>query len=280
MLPTFLAQLAGGSALAVAVVQLRQVSWKYLRLMAIVCMAMAVLAIGFLYRESAVAEIASEPDPHRMVIGLLAAGVVAAFAWIVVNALQGESVRASQRLWAAACAIVWLTAAVLLATMPDTLVVATEARTAAPIALGSPRGLAATASVLLGAGLLGTATAAMLLGHRYLTDTGMSIAPLRRLAGLYLIIVALRCVWVIGASYPAWQGGFVAQSNYTWFWLLMSIRFGVGVLGTAIFAWMVWDCVRRRATQSATAIFYLSMIFVFLGEMSGQYLLRTESLAM
>lgn len=280
MLPTFLAQLAGGSAFAVAVVQLRQVSWKYLRLMAIVCMAMAVLAIGLLYRETAVAEVASEPDPHRMVIGLLVAGVVAAFAWIVANALQGESVRASQRLWAFACAIVWLTAAVLMATMPDTLVVATEARAAAPIVLGSPRGLAATASVLLGAGLLGTATAAMILGHRYLTDTGMSIAPLRRLAGLYLIIVALRCVWVIGASYPAWQGGFVAQSSYTWFWLLMSIRFGVGVLGTAIFAWMVWDCVRRRATQSATAIFYLSMIFVFLGEMSGQYLLRTESLAM
>jgi hypothetical protein len=61
---------------------------------------------------------------------------------------------------------------------------------------------------------------------------------------------------------------------------MVCIRGGVGVLGTGVFAWMVWDCVKRRATQSATALFYLSMIFVFLGELAGQYLTRTESLAM
>ena len=41
---------------------------------------------------------------------------------------------------------------------------------------------------------------------------------------------------------------------------------------------MVWDCVRRRATQSATALFYLSMLLVFIGELAGQYLMRSESL--
>ncbi len=276
MLPTFLAQLAGGSALALAIVPLRQVSWKYLRLMAIVCLAVAVLAIGLIYRE----EGGSDPSTRQFSMILLAAGVAAAIAWLINNAAQGETIRASQRLWAASCGIVWLTASILLATSPDALVATTDAHAAAPIVLSSLYGLATAVSILLGAALLGAATAAMLLGHRYLTDTGMSITPLRRLAGLYLIIVVLRSVWVVGASYPAWLSGFVPNGSYTWFWMMMSVRFGVGVLGTAVFAWMVWDCVKRRATQSATAIFYLSMIFVFLGELSGQYLLRTESLAM
>jgi hypothetical protein len=144
---------------------------------------------------------------------------------------------------------------------------------------GLNRALAAM-TIVLGSGLLGTATAAMLLGHRYLTDTGMSISPLKRMTQLYLGILAVRGVWIVAASYPLWAGAFVPRGGYMWFWLMISVRFGSGLVVTGVFAWMIRDCVNRRATQSATAIFYLSMIFIFLGELSGQYLLRTESLAM
>ena len=49
--------------------------------------------------------------------------------------------------------------------------------------------------------------------------------------------------------------------------------------GTAVFAYMIWDCVRRRSTQSATGILYLTMVFVFIGELTAQYLLRWKGLA-
>jgi hypothetical protein len=108
----------------------------------------------------------------------------------------------------------------------------------------------------------------------------MPIAPLRRLATIYIAAVAARGIWVLGASMPLWTGEFRPRGDYIWFWLMISVRIGVGVLVTAVFAWMAWDCVRRRATQSATALFYLSMILVFLGELAGQFMLRSEGLPM
>lgn len=269
MLPTFLAQLAAGSALAVAYSPIREVSWKYLRLMAVVCLAISMLGLALILREGL------WPHNHdtRHGIILLVAGAVPIIGWIFMNAMQADAVRGSQRALAIIGGALWLAAAVFLAGSPDRLVQATEPRTATNPIL-------AACSIVLGAGLLGSATAAMLLGHRYLTDTGMSIAPLRRLAALYLAIVVARGIWVCAAGVPIWSSSFTPNGSYVWFWLMICVRMGIGIVGTGIFAWMVWDCVKRRATQSATAIFYLSMIFIFLGELSGQYLLRSESLPM
>lgn len=269
MLPTFLAQLAAGSAIAVAYSPIREVSWKYLRLMAVVCLAIATLGLALILREGL------WPHDHdsRHGIMLLIAGAVPIIGWVFINAMQADAVRGSQRVLAIIGGALWLAAAICLASSPDSLVqVATPREPVHPIL--------AACSIVLGAGLVGSATAAMLLGHRYLTDTGMSIAPLRRLAALYVGIVVARGVWVCFAGVPIWSSSFVPNGSYVWFWLMICVRVGVGVVGTGIFAWMVWDCVKRRATQSATAIFYLSMIFIFLGELSGQYLLRSESLPM
>jgi hypothetical protein len=116
----------------------------------------------------------------------------------------------------------------------------------------------------------------MLLGHRYLTDTDMPIAPLRGLVRVYLGVVVARIAWVAVVSVPLWSTRFHPADSF-YFWLALSVRVGVGLVTVAIFAWMVWDCVRRRATQSATALFYLSMLLVFIGELAGQYLMRSES---
>ncbi|OWY70103.1 hypothetical protein B7486_17525 [cyanobacterium TDX16] len=269
MLPTFLAQLAAGSALAVGVSEMRKVDWRYLRLMSIVSLAIVFISLLLVVRESWVDGSARQ----RPAIAALIAACVIGVIWLFVNAAQGETVRAMQRLWTFLFGAAAMTGAILLATGPD--VVLAEGESIG----GIHRALGAT-TIVLGAGLLGTATAAMLLGHRYLTDTGMSISPLKRLTQLYLGILAVRGVWIIAASYPLWAGAFVPRGGYTWFWLMISVRFGIGLVVTGVFAWMIRDCVNRRATQSATAIFYLSMIFIFLGELSGQYLLRTESLAM
>jgi len=270
MLPTFLAQFAAGCCLAVAASAIRQTGWKYVRLMAGVCLGLMVITLLVLMRDPNGAD---DVYRHAVMYGL-GIGLVFGVVWLFVNAGQGEQVRESQRIFPAISGLCCLVAAIALVLQPDHLL-----RQPGAERIAIPQ-VAMAITTILGAALLGTVTAAMLLGHRYLTDTDMSIAPLRRLAKFYLTVIVLRFVWLAMASLPIWSDSFQPRGNYTWFWLMMTIRGGVGVLGVGIFAWMVWDCVKRRATQSATAIFYLSMIFVFLGELAGQYLTRTESLAM
>jgi len=270
MLPTFLAQFAAGCYLVVAAASIRQSGWKYLRLMAVISLCLALVALLLVLRDPVAARGA---NPRAIYYGL-GIGLVFGAVWLFVNAGQGENVRNSQRLFPAVAGLACLVAAVALVLRPDTLLRYAGVQRMAVVEI------AMSVTTILGAALLGSVTAAMLLGHRYLTDTDMPIAPLRRLATIYLGVVLCRFAWLAFASMPVWSAGFRPRGDYTWFWLMMSVRGGVGVLGVGIFAWMVWDCVKRRATQSATAIFYLSMILVFFGELAGQYLSRTESLAL
>lgn len=270
MLPTFLTQLAAGCYLATGLSAMRQVSWRYLRLMAAVSLVFLFIAAGLLFREEGSAVFSSN---WRAVTGLALAAFIGA-AWLFINSAQGDRIGAAQRRAALAAGLAALAAAIVLAHRPDAVVGGAAQSEASTVRLP------VAVTTALGAMLLGSATAAMLLGHRYLTDTGMPIAPLRRLTMIYLAAVTARGVWVIGVSVPVWSAGFRPNGDYVWFWLMISVRWGVGILVTGIFAWMAWNCVRRRATQSATALFYLSMILVFLGELAGQYLLRSESLAM
>lgn len=267
MFPAFLAQYAAGCFLAVAASAIRQCGWQYLRLMAIVSTAIAVLAVVFLIREAG----GLSAGLHLPAAWGLAVGVLFGFVWLFVNAAQGDKIGRVQRICPAAAGLACLAAAISLALRPGPASIAAEAVTSPlhSIALG--------ASTALGAALLGVATAGMLLGHRYLTDTDMPIAPLRRLVRIYLGVVGARVAWVAVASVPLWSARFLPADAF-YFWLALSVRVGVGLVTVAIFAWMVWDCVRRRATQSATALFYLSMLLVFIGELAGQYLMRSESL--
>ncbi len=270
MLPTFLAQLTGGCYLAVGLFTTNRVNWKYLRLMAVLSLCLLTVT-GVLLARTQTAK--AGPIAGLPLVAIGVAGLVGG-AWLFLNAAQAERIRASQRLCPIAAGLASLVAALLLADLRDM-----ELAGAQPDQPTLAR-LAVAATTVLGAGLLGTLTAAMLLGHRYLTDTDMPIAPLRRLAGAYLAMVTLRVLWMIPATYPIWSGGFEPRGDASWFWLVLSLRTAVGLGITSIFAWMMWDCVKRRATQSATAMLYLSMVFVFLGELAGQYLMRTDALAL
>jgi len=280
MAPTFFAQLAAGCLLVVGISNMRASGWKYLRLMALVSLAMAFLALLLItWRDSGnnahVWHVLSNTTvPLRTVaIAGLAVSLLFTIIWLVVSTVQADAVRASQRLWPLIAGTACLIASAALACRPDLGL--PGARLVQPTGADAARAAMTTA---LGALLLGGVTSGMLLGHRYLTDTDMPIAPLRTLTTIYLTTLGVRLAWAAAMAWPIYSGTFAPSGGALWFWVVATVRGGVGLAGAAIFAWMIRDCVKVRATQSATAIFYLSMVFVFLGELAAQYLLRTEGL--
>jgi len=265
MLSVFLLQLAGGCMLCIGLGRIDDMSWRYLRLMAIVSLATLVVVLILFIAD---AGLSSLRDLKHY--GMLALAILLAFCWLAANGVQGSRVRFSQRALAAIAGLFAIVQSVEPALASS--VVERSGRTSGPIVLSM------VIDLVLGAMLIGSVTASMLLGHRYLTDTGMTIAPLRRLTRIFLAAVAMRAIWVSAMSIVqrgALGGGGMAA---TWNLMMLGVRCGVGIFGTAVFAYMVWDCVKRRSTQSATGILYLTMVFVFIGELTGQYLLRTLGL--
>jgi hypothetical protein len=60
--------------------------------------------------------------------------------------------------------------------------------------------------------------------------------------------------------------------------LFVITRWLVGLVIPAVFIYMAYDCIKRRATQSATGILYVTGILIFIGEIIGLYLLRETRL--
>ncbi len=270
MLPTVLVQCAAGCFLAVALSSMRSCGRQYLRLMAVVALGIAFLALLLRMMEAAAPARALQEPAGLLLLASVALGIV----WLFVNAAQHDAIADSQRLWPALAAAAGLAAVVF-------SILETRGHAPGRYVTDSRADFAILAvNAVLGSALLGACTAAMLLGHRYLTDADMTIAPLRHLTKLYLTTLAARVAWVLAASFPLWSESFRPAHGGLYFWLAFWVRVGVGLVVSSIFAWMIWDCVRRRATQSATALYYLSMLMVFSGELAGAYLARTERLAL
>jgi len=132
---------------------------------------------------------------------------------------------------------------------------------------------------LIGAGelvtsalLLGSMMAAMLLGHSYLIVPTMSIEPLKRLVILIAVSVAGRAGFAGLSLIVPDSGGNIPSLDGSWWWSLFAARWVVGLVGPAVIAWMVWQTVRIRATQSATGILYAGVVLTFFGELVSQLL--------
>ncbi len=266
MLSVFLLQLAGGSMLAIGLGRIDDMAWRYLRLMGFVSFAaLALVALLFVVQSGV------QLLHHLRDVSLLLISLVLTIAWLVANAIQAPQARPTQRVLA------FLAGLVAVLQCSGLVCAALNSELIAQSALRLD--VAAFVTILLGSLLIGSVTASMLLGHRYLTDTGMTIAPLRRIVRLVLIVITLRTMWAAVFLEFAFHWGNFERGDLTWTVLLLSLRGMVGLLGTAVFAYMIWDCVRRRSTQSATGILYLTMVFVFIGELTAQYLLRWKGLA-
>jgi len=144
------------------------------------------------------------------------------------------------------------------------------------IAGGRQPAMFAAAAVAAGA-LLGAVVVGMDLGHWYLVRARLSETHLMRFARLLGLAVTLRAgLLVVGlAVYGADSTGglpaylrTVAVDRGFFFWQ----RIFFGLLGPAVFAYMVSETARIRSTQSATGILYVAVVFVLIGELLARYL--------
>lgn len=124
-------------------------------------------------------------------------------------------------------------------------------------------------SLVLGAALLG-----MILGHWYLTEPGLPIAPLRFLSRVLFGALCLRGLLtaqrVAAVGWPGldpWPVG-----------LFAGIRIVVGLVMPGLLAGLILYCVKTRSTMSATGLLYLALIMVGAGEAVARYLLLAHGL--
>jgi hypothetical protein len=61
--------------------------------------------------------------------------------------------------------------------------------------------------------------------------------------------------------------------------MTMAARFLVGLIVPAVFVYMIYDCVQRRANQSATGILYVATVLVVIGEAAALSLVESTDLA-
>ncbi len=148
-----------------------------------------------------------------------------------------------------------------------------------PISIGVLVAMAATGrqsyplalfGLLAGAAFLGSVLDGLLLGHWYLTDRGLSRAPINRATTIMLVAVGLEAVAVIA-------GGFGGVGSSRAFNPLLTAGalapwIAIGMVGTtALIAVMVKATLRgarASAVQSATGFFYLAVVTAFTAEVA------------
>ncbi len=125
---------------------------------------------------------------------------------------------------------------------------------------GTSDQLLALLEPLSASAILGALTGSMLLGHWYLTATGMSLVPLQRAVTVALVAVIVRGVVV------AWQQATPDSGLNTLAPILIGLRWAAGIAGPLILTILTRQVLRYRNTQSATGVLFAAVILVFIGE--------------
>ena len=150
-------------------------------------------------------------------------------------------------------------------------------------AWGSVDGIFSILNIVSSMLILGSVVVGMLLGHYYLVQPHLSVRWIRRIAGLFLsstitqglvpaLALSLLSLWGTPAEAARLH---LLASGYP-FALLGRVL--VGVVGSFIVAYVIWDTLRVPNVQSATGFFYIALLTVLIGEFLGRYLMRFTSL--
>lgn len=256
MLETFLILLAGGVMLAVAISNPRDVTLQWLRLAGILALVFVGVGIAvFMRRESFRTLI----ERREILIPCLASlgGIL----------FQLACAQTAQRTLQRCAAAIVVVATITLASV-----------TLHGLAGAEGRSLAIEAITCTGvAAMCGIALMDMLLGHAYLTAAQMTMVPFRRLNGSLVIALIVRAICAT-LIVMILQRRMQVESLWGIHGLFIGTRWFVGLLVPAVFVYMAHDCIKRRATQSATGILYVAGVLIFLGEIVALQLVRETGL--
>ncbi len=271
MLATLLYSIAGGMLVVLSTARVEQIAWRFLRVVGLLTLPMFVGVSFWLLKQTP----GGAADVHWSVL----AGFIAALgaASLIVLAPIAEGNAGMIRMVAAMFGSVGLAAA-----CGSALTVLANRFDGVP-----GYGFAEMMTVvgqLASAMVLGSITIAWLLGHAYLTATKMTITPLRWFSRVLVWSVVVKTAFVLVSFLLGWwmtrsAGPIELASSPSLVtlvyrsWLVVSLRGAVGLLSVGVFAFMVADCVKLRATQSATGILYFASVFAYVGELAGQQLL-------
>lgn len=127
--------------------------------------------------------------------------------------------------------------------------------------------------------MLGSVLGAMITGHWYLVNHKLTIQPLRMAALLFLGATVLRVLFIIALMlYAAFSNETtLAESarallSFSGNGILFWARCLIGLLGPLVFAFMIYETVKLRSTQSATGMLYATIVLVFIGEAFSKFL--------
>lgn len=116
-------------------------------------------------------------------------------------------------------------------------------------------------------GILGGLLMTMLLGHAYLTSGNeMTQAPFERLVRALVVLLVLRLIGSAAFALYPWYAAIDYPRPRLWTVMMITARYLVGLAVPILFTVMSWECVRRRANQSATGILYVASVLVIIGE--------------
>lgn len=139
------------------------------------------------------------------------------------------------------------------------------------------------ASFVVSALLLGATATGMLLGHWYLIDVGMPLAPFIRIWRLYRTSLLAQLA-ILGLSLAALTlaGTSATTVAVADLWArhahLLWTRIALGPLPALVIAWMIWRTLAIPQTMAATGLFYVAVLTTVVGEFLGRFLLYRTSL--
>lgn len=259
MAATLLFSVAGGMLAVLSTVRFQLIAWRFIRVVAIITMVLACLPTVWVLRAG---NWSFAPGFNPSTMGIVA---VVASAFGLTFAPVVSRMRPFFRIVCFCGGVCGIAAACL--ESPLTTAYAERA---------SWIGALSTFNRISAALFLGAITVSWLLGHAYLTATKMTIAPLRHFSNFFSLAMIVRVMVVVGSLLVGliltWTWEDSLESKLRGAWLLLSLRAGVGLVIVSIFAYMVADCVKLRATQSATGILYFGSLLAYVGELTAQYL--------
>ena len=127
-------------------------------------------------------------------------------------------------------------------------------------------------SAVTSAALLGALTGGMLLGHWYLTATGMSLEPLLRATRWCQAAVAVRLASAIAGVALAAEEVRSGLVGGCFVWMLL--RWGAGLIGPLALSVMTQGTLKSRNPQSATGVLFAAVILAFIGEAAALLLIE------